>query len=79
MPINRLTEEALKSIIFLYNLHMLVHQTIVNNLKVDSNDAHYAVIYQHKCDVIVLTQEITALVIDFCMKTLKTGYLDIER
>ena len=58
---------------------MGVHQTIINNLKVDSNDAHSAVIYQHKCDVIVLTQEITALVIDFCMKTLKTGYLVIER
>ena len=57
-----------------------MHQTIINYLKVDSNDANYhAVIYQHKCDVIVLTQEITALVIDFCMKTLKTGYLDIER
>ena len=49
---------------------MWVHQTIINNLKVDSNDTHSAVIYHHKCDVIVLTQEITALVIDFCMKTL---------
>ena len=51
---------------------MLVHQTIVNNLKVVNNDAHSAVICQHKCDVIVLTQEIKVLVIDFCMKTLKT-------
>ena len=49
---------------------MLVHQTI-NNLKVVDNDAHSAVIYPHKCDVIVLTQEIKVLVIDFCMKTLK--------
>ena len=49
-----------------------MHQTIINNLKVVNNDAHSAVIYQHKCDVIVLTQEITALVIDFCMKTLKS-------
>ena len=51
---------------------MLVHQTNINNLKVVNNDAHSAVIYQHKCDVIVLTQEIKVLVIDFCMKTLKT-------
>ena len=51
---------------------MLVHQTIVNNLKVVNNDAHSAVIYQHKYDVTVLTQEIKVLVIDFCMKTLKT-------
>ena len=51
---------------------MLVHQTIINNLKVVNIDAHSAVIYQHKCDVIVLTQEIKVLVIDFCMKTLKT-------
>ena len=51
---------------------MLVHQTIINNLKVVNNDAHSAVIYQHKCDVIVLTQEIKVLVINFCMKTLKT-------
>ena len=49
-----------------------MHQTIINNLKVVNNDAHSAVIYQHKCDVIALTQEITALVIDFCMKTLKS-------
>ena len=51
---------------------MLVHQAIINNLKIVNNDAHSAVIYQHKCDVIVLTQEIKVLVIDFCMKTLKT-------
>ena len=51
---------------------MLVHQTIINNLKVVNNDAYSAAIYQHKCDVIVLTQEIKVLVIDFCMKTLKT-------
>ena len=50
---------------------MSVHQTIINNLKVGNDDAHSAVTYQHKCDVIVLTQEITALIIDFCMKTLK--------
>ena len=50
---------------------MLVHQTIINNLKVVNNDAHSAVIYPHKCDVIVLTQEIKVLVIDFCMKTRK--------
>ena len=37
---------------------MLVHQTIINNLKVVNNDAYSAVIYQHKCDAIVLTQEI---------------------
>ena len=51
---------------------MLVHQTIINNLKVVNNDAYSAVIYQHKYDVIVLTQEIKVLVIDFCMKKLKT-------
>ena len=51
---------------------MLVHQTIINNLKIVNNDAHSAVIDQHKCDVIVLTQEIKVLIIDFCMKTLKT-------
>ena len=51
---------------------MLVHQTIINNLKVVDNDTYSAVIYQHKCDVIMLTQEIKVLVIDFCMKTLKT-------
>ena len=51
---------------------MLVHQTIINNLKVVNNDAYSAVIYPHKCDVIVLTQEIKVLVIDFCMKKLKT-------
>ena len=50
---------------------MLVHQIIINNLKVVNNDAHSVVIYSHKCDVIVLTQEIKVLVIDFCMKTLK--------
>ena len=44
---------------------MLLHQIIIDNLKVVNNDAHSAVIYQHKCDVIVLTQEIKVLVIDF--------------
>ena len=56
-----------------------MHHTIINNWKVVNNDAHFAVVYQHKCDVIVLTQEITALVIDFCMKTLKTGYQVTEQ
>ena len=44
---------------------MRVHQTIINNLKVVNNDAYSAVIYQHMCDVVLLTQEITALVINF--------------
>ena len=50
-----------------------MHQTIINNLKFVNNDAHSAVIYQHKYDVIVFIQEIEVLVIDFCMKTLKTA------
>ena len=48
-----------------------MHQIIIN-VKVVDNDAFSAVISQHKCDVIVLTQEITSLV---CMKILKTDYL----
>ena len=48
-----------------------MHHTIINNLKVVDNDTLFAVISQYNSDDIVLTQEITAWIIVFCMKTLK--------
>ena len=56
-----------------------MNHTIINNLKIADNDTLFAVISQYKSDDIVLAQEITAWIIVFCMKTLKTGYLAIER
>ena len=58
----------------MHAVHIYAYECIRNNLKVSHNIYNYVfsvVVSYYKCDIIVLTYEIKAWVIDFCVKILK--------